>query len=198
MTFSALILAGGKSSRMGRDKAWLRVGHETLLGRQIRLAREIGAAEVFISGRAGVDYSHLGCRVLKDKIPDAGPLAGIERGLNSVSTQFLLVLAVDLPMMCADCLLRISAHTCGLGAIPVVAGQIEPLAGFYPKSARSLAGALLRDNNRAVAAFAARCVETGLAQFVELPLSDVTFFENFNSPAQLALLTDSDSSSQVR
>ena len=52
MTFSALILAGGKSSRMCQDKAWLRLRHETFLARQIRLAQEVGASEVLISGRA--------------------------------------------------------------------------------------------------------------------------------------------------
>ncbi|HEY5345385.1 MAG TPA: NTP transferase domain-containing protein, partial [Verrucomicrobiae bacterium] len=57
MNFSAVILAGGKSSRMGRDKAFLEIGGTTLLARQIGLARELGAAEIFISGRAETDYS---------------------------------------------------------------------------------------------------------------------------------------------
>jgi len=47
MNFSAVILAGGKSSRMGRDKAFLKIGGQTLLARQIQLARELGAARNF-------------------------------------------------------------------------------------------------------------------------------------------------------
>src|ERR1035438_9547728 len=56
MNFSAVILAGGKSSRMGRDKAWLEVGRQTLLARQIQLAQAAGATEIFVSGRFGVAY----------------------------------------------------------------------------------------------------------------------------------------------
>lgn len=48
MNFSAVILAGGKSSRMGRDNAWLQVDGQPLLARQIRLARELGAAEALL------------------------------------------------------------------------------------------------------------------------------------------------------
>ena len=102
MNFSAVILAGGKSSRMGCDKAFLEIGGQTLLARQIQLVHDAGAAEVFISGREGVDYSTSGCRVLTDKFPDAGPLAGIERALDTMTSPLLLVLAVDLPAMTAE------------------------------------------------------------------------------------------------
>src|SRR5438045_208943 len=101
MNFSAVILAGGKSSRMGRDKAFLEIGGQTLLARQIQLVRAIGANEIFISGREGPDYSDFGCQVLKDRFHDAGPLAGIESALTAISTPLVLVLAVDLPDMSA-------------------------------------------------------------------------------------------------
>src|SRR6266566_3753822 len=58
MNFSAVILAGGKSSRMGRDKAFIKVGGQPLLARQIQLAQTVGAKEIFISGREDVDYSN--------------------------------------------------------------------------------------------------------------------------------------------
>ncbi len=187
MTFSALILAGGKSSRMGRDKAWLPVGGETLLARQIGLARRVGASEVFISGRSDVDYSRFLCPVLKDKINNAGPLAGIERGLKSVSTGLLLVLAVDLPNISAECLLKIFERCQGTGAVPLVAGKPEPLVAFYPKAAKPLAQMLLRGKNRAVTFFAKRCVELGLVQFIEMAASETKQFTNWNSPADFTL-----------
>ena len=73
MNFSAVILAGGKSSRMGRDKAWLEFRGHTLLARQIGIARETGAAEIMVSGRAGGDYSAFGCRILLEKIAARSP-----------------------------------------------------------------------------------------------------------------------------
>src|SRR5206468_12665848 len=77
MNFSAVILAGGKSVRMGCDKSFVELAGQTLLARQVQLVRAAGAIEVFISGRTGADYSTYVCRVLVDKFQGAGPLAGL-------------------------------------------------------------------------------------------------------------------------
>ncbi|HXI72452.1 MAG TPA: molybdenum cofactor guanylyltransferase [Verrucomicrobiae bacterium] len=205
MNFSAVILAGGKSSRMGRDKAWLEIGGQTLLARQIALVRELGAAEVFISGRPDVDYSAFDCRVLQDKFPDTGPLAGIERALDAVKSPLLLVLAVDLPEMSGELLRRLSAGAAeSFGSIPKLADGIEPLAAFYPKAALPLLlklftaserrprdrPAKLKHADRVVGApsvkqFAELCVQSGLAGYVELGDTDTRYFANWNSPADL-------------
>jgi molybdopterin-guanine dinucleotide biosynthesis protein A len=190
MNFSAVILAGGKSSRMGRDKAWLEVGGQSLLARQIGVVREFGAVEVFISGRANADYSGFGCRVLRDNFPDAGPLAGIERALGAAQSPLLLVLAVDLPEMHWEFLQWLGADcTDDFGAIPRVNENIEPLAAFYPKAAQSLAEVLLCAGKKAVAGFAEQCVQSSLARFVELPASKVKYFANWNLPADLPCTT---------
>ena len=186
MSFSAVILAGGKSSRMGRDKAWLEVGGQTLLARQIGIVREAGALEIFISGRADVDYSSFGCRVLKDKFQNAGPLAGIVRALDASTSQLLLVLAVDMPNMSVSFLQSLAtkcAH--GSGAIPRVEGRIEPLAVFYPKAAHTLAVMLLDRGCYAVTNFAECCVKNNLASFVDVPESDVGYFANWNAESEL-------------
>ena len=186
MSFSTVILAGGKSSRMGCDKAFLETGGQTLLARQIQLALETGAPEILISGRAGADYSIFGSHVLLDKFPDAGPLAGIERALDAAISPLLLVLAVDLPKMNADFLQRLRTSCIeNIGVIPRMNGHIEPLAAFYPKAAQMLAEALLRNGHNAVATFAGHCARSGLAQFVDLAASDACYFVNLNTPADL-------------
>ncbi len=190
MNFSAVILAGGRSSRMGRDKAWLEIGGQTLLARQIGVMREIGAAEIFISGRTDVDYSAFGGRVLQDKFPDAGPLAGIERALGAAKFPLLLALAVDLPEMTAEFLRALAADCSGTsGAIPRANGNIEPLAAFYPKAPHSLAESQLHAGNNAAATFAEHCVQTGLARFVELDHAEAVYFTNWNSPADFTSKT---------
>jgi molybdopterin-guanine dinucleotide biosynthesis protein A len=186
MNFSAVILAGGQSSRMGRDKAFLEIGGQTLLSRQIKLAREVGAEEIFISGRTDADYSAFGCRVLHDKFADAGPLAGIERALDATTSPLMLVLAVDLPEMNAEFLRRLAAHCAkDSGAIPRVMENIEPLAAFYPRAAQLLAETLLRAGKNAAAAFAEQCGRTGLARFVDLTAGDARYFANMNTPADV-------------
>ncbi len=186
MNFSAVILAGGKSSRMGCDKAFLKLSGQTLLARQIQLVRAAGAAAVFISGRAGVDYSASGCRVLTDNFCDAGPLAGIERALDAASSPLLLVLAVDLPDMSASFFRKLAAGCPeNHGAVPRVNGNIEPLAAIYPRAALPLATSLLNEKNFAVKNFAARCEQAALVSFVDVPETDAKFFLNCNFPGEL-------------
>lgn len=136
ITFNAVILAGGNSTRMGRDKAMLEVDGQPLLARQIQRARDAGAQEIFISGRAEADYRAFGCTVLKDRIHNVGPLAGIEAALAATNAPLLLVLAVDMPRMTVDLLRRLASNcSANLGVVPRVNGAIEPLAAFYPKAA---------------------------------------------------------------
>jgi len=201
MKFSAVILAGGKSSRMGQDKAWLQLEGESLLARQIRLAHEVGANEVLISGRANWDYSNLGCRVVHDRFVDAGPLGGIESALAAVSSSLLLVLAVDMPKMQVQLLNRLASRCSeGVGAIPRVNGKIEPLAAIYPRLAAGLIEALFSASGQkelgnemsrmpvkspSATGFAEKCVKCGLARFVALAESETQFFANWNLPEQV-------------
>ncbi len=187
MNFSAVILAGGKSKRMGRDKAWLEVGGKPLIGRQIEFARELGAKEIFISGRAGTDYTALNCPVLMDHFEDAGPLAGIERALQAISTPLLLVLAVDMPRITPAPLQMLLDHcTEKCGAIPRCDNSVEPLAAIYPRSASSLVTQLLQSRSRAARHFAERCVELNLATLIDLPEKHWENFKNCNTPSDIS------------
>ena len=190
MSFSAVILAGGQSSRMGRDKAFLEIGGQTLLARQIETARAAGATEVFISGRDEVDYSAFNCRVLKDNFPAAGPLAGTEAALAAATNPLLLVLAVDLPAMTTEFLQRLRAGCAkNIGAIPRVNETLEPLAAFYPKAAHTNAEKMLAEKKFAVKDFAGGCVQAGLAVFIAFSATDSVHFKNCNLPADLPCLT---------
>lgn len=187
MNFSALILAGGQSSRMGRDKAWLGMDGETLLARQVKLVRQGGAQAIWLSGRSDTNYSALGCPVLTDKFAGAGPLAGIERGLAITTSPLLLVLAVDLPAMNAS-FLKWLTEVCAdhLGVIPRLGGQIEPLAAVYPKAAAAIAETCLRDGQNAAGNFARLCVAAGLAQFKAVPVDQASCLANWNYPGDFA------------
>jgi molybdopterin-guanine dinucleotide biosynthesis protein A len=186
MNFSAVILAGGKSSRMGRDKAFLETGGKTLLARQIEIVRVAGAIEIFISGRAEVDYSAFNCRVLNDNFPESGPLGGIETALAATNNSVLLVLAVDLPEINPEFLRALAAlggENCGV--VARVNNNLEPLAAFYPKGAQSLAATLLRAERNAVRTFAEQCIQIGLVKLVELPAHEAKYFANWNLPVDL-------------
>jgi molybdopterin-guanine dinucleotide biosynthesis protein A len=183
MSFSAIILAGGKSSRMGRDKAFLEIDGRTLLERQVETARGAGAQEIFISGRVNADYSALQLPVLRDRFSNAGPLAGIHSALYEATYPMLLVLAVDLPNLTSQLLKRIKEEDRGeLGIIPRRGEKIEPLAAFYPRQTLRMCEGLLQKQVYAVRAFAATCVACKLARFIDLPLQEEECFFNCNTP----------------
>jgi molybdopterin-guanine dinucleotide biosynthesis protein A len=186
MKFSAVILAGGQSRRMGCDKARIALHGKTLLATQVERVRMLAPTELFISGRADVDYSGLCCPVLVDAIPDGGPLAGILSALLTASTSHLLVLAVDMPLMKPELLANlVELSTQSAGIVPRTAGSVEPLAAVYPTESASLAERMLRHNLKSVRAFAENCVRRKLVRFQQINRSEWACFMNCNSRDQL-------------
>lgn len=182
--WSALILAGGESRRMGRDKAWLKLEGRTLLALAIEKARAAGCGEVMISGRSDQDYSALGCPVLHDLEPGFGPVAGIERGLHACAAPLLLVLAVDLPDISVDFLKRLRGRCDRItGAVPRRAGQFEPLAAIYPKRCHVLAFDALLRSRRSARAFAEACHRERAVRVVNVTTETAPCFANWNCPA---------------
>ncbi|MGH7967412.1 MAG: molybdenum cofactor guanylyltransferase [Limisphaerales bacterium] len=185
-SLSALILAGGESRRMGRDKAWLEANGQPLIRGAIATARELGSQEVFISGRAGKDYSSLGCPVLLDRHTGSGPLAGIERGLEACGSPLLLVLAVDLPGMNVA-FLRKLLDLCGssTGVVPMLSGHFEPLAAIYPKASHAVVMECLNQSRYAASAFARECIHHNLVTTYQVGPEEAGFFANWNSVADV-------------
>lgn len=98
MSFSALILAGGQSRRMGQDKAELRLGKLSLLQHMQQLAQQAGASQILLSrNQPGTTY-------IQDLRPGQGPLAGIAAALRYCTEPVLLVLPIDLPLLSAGSL----------------------------------------------------------------------------------------------
>jgi len=186
MNLSAVILAGGESTRMGRDKAWVELGGKPLLALAVERIRALGIAEIFISGRAGEDYSAVDGQVLLDLEPGFGPLGGIERGLHECSSPLLLVLAVDLPQMTAAFLKKLVARCAPLtGVVPKLHGQLEPLAAIYPKRCHAFAFDALSKSRRVAQDFAKACLHEQAVRTFSVPAADARCFANWNTPADV-------------
>ena len=127
---SGLVLAGGKSTRMGRDKALIKYDGLPLIEHQIRKLAEAGCKPIFISGRG---YEKFG-QTVEDLIPDCGPMGGIYSGLKKVDSDRCLVLAVDLPHVRASFLQLLIEKSSGVDvAYPVSTHGAEPLCAVYRK-----------------------------------------------------------------
>jgi molybdopterin-guanine dinucleotide biosynthesis protein A len=189
MDLSAVILAGGESRRMGRDKAWVELDGQPLLKLAVEKVRHLGVQEVFISGRSGVDYSALKCPVLFDLEPGLGPLSGIEHALRAASSPLVLVLAVDLPHMATAFLRKLVAKCDRLtGVVPKLNDRLEPLAAIYPRRCHALAFDFLVRPRRAVCDFAHRCVQERAVRTVAVAPAEAGCFANWNQPADLAVV----------
>ena len=190
MDFDAVILAGGRSSRMGRDKAWLPLDGRPLLASQLERVSSLDPGELIISGRPGVDYSAFPYRVVLDAEPDRGPLGGITTAFAATSAPQLLVLAVDLPHMTADWLRQLLGRsTSACGVVPRVEGEWQPLAALYPRACRGIVREALRGSARVIGDFVLSAFAAGLVIPWDVPHPDRSCLHNWNRPEDLLAST---------
>ncbi len=187
MELSAVILAGGESKRMGRDKTFIELAGRTLLALAVEKVRRLGVAEIFISGRPGRDYSAVAYPVLFDLEPGFGPLGGIERALHECRSPLLLVLAVDLPHITTEFLRKLMTRCDPLtGVVPQLEGRLEPLAAIYPKRCRHFASDFVARWRPVVCQFAEACLEERAVRKFEITNPDADCFSNWNSPEDIS------------
>jgi molybdopterin-guanine dinucleotide biosynthesis protein A len=186
-SFSAVLLAGGQSQRMGTDKALVEIEGEPLWARQIEKLRNTGAQEILISGRANGPYSSAGMPIVEDLTPDAGPLAGIEAALRHAGHHWLLVLAIDLPDISAEFLQKLVAQAMGkgIGLVPAREEWLQPTAAVYSKDCLPLVGECLAGENRSLRRFFRLARKRGLAEVCEVSAAEHAQFRNLNTPEDL-------------
>lgn len=135
MPVSAIILCGGRSERMGRDKAGLPFGPEPLLARVARLVGQVADDVVLVAreGQALPDGFEAGAR---DAAEGLGPLAGIAAGLAAVRHDRAVVVACDMPLVRPALLRRLIDLSQGHDAcVPVIDGFRMTTCAVYTKSA---------------------------------------------------------------
>jgi molybdopterin-guanine dinucleotide biosynthesis protein A len=183
LQFAAVVLAGGHSTRMGADKAFLVWRGRRLIDRQLDLLRPLAPTALLVSGRAGVDYATPDARVVCDSILDHGPLGGLAAVLAATTAPHVLVLAVDLPAM-TPAFLRSLLTRCrpGIGAVAHTRAGWEPLAAVYPREILPLVNARLARRELALQFLIKEAVGDGLLAAVEPAASDLGVFKNVNTP----------------
>jgi molybdopterin-guanine dinucleotide biosynthesis protein A len=147
---TAFVLAGGKSSRMGSDKAFVQLAGETLLTKALKVARAV-TEEVRIVGDAG-KFSAFG-RVVEDVYRDQGPMGGIHAALTTSSRDLNLILAVDLPFVEASFLKYLLSRARESGAmvtLPRAAQHLQPLCAIYQRAFAVVAEESLRNGRNKI------------------------------------------------
>jgi molybdenum cofactor guanylyltransferase len=186
MTFSAVLLAGGESRRMGRDKATIVFEDRPLWERQLRILRDLDPEEIFISARNSPAWLPSDAKLLLDEPPSRGPLSGLTKALSSIRTSHLVVLAVDMPFITSIQMqrLRESAEP-GCGVLPMIGDRAEPLAAIYPREAAPYFSTALSGEDFSLQRLSKNLVQEGKLQVFQVSPIDAKLYLSVNTPGDL-------------
>ena len=174
---TGVVLAGGRSSRMGSDKALLRVGGRRLIDLAVDALTPL-CGEVLVAAGPRV-VADLTVRQIHDA-GDRGPLAGIVAALGEVSTDLAVVVAVDMPAVDVTLLADLARRWNGEPAVmPSAGGRLQPLHAVYATAAL----ARLQDCLQAGIRSPARALVDLGALIVDV--DDDAFARNLNLPSDL-------------
>jgi molybdopterin-guanine dinucleotide biosynthesis protein A len=174
LRFAAALIAGGQSSRMGRDKAWLDWRGEALWQHQLGKLMELDPAKLLLS-----------CR--EEQKLHSGPLPALARCLDHAQLP-VLALAVDMPHVTVALLRELLDLSIGttFGVVFHGADGYEPLCALYPPAALPLLRGSLARGNLRMQAFVQDAVDAGLLRVIPLSKGREAHFISLNTPADLA------------
>lgn len=190
-TFSAALIAGGRSRRMGTDKAFLAWEGRPLWEYQMAKLQGLTPHELFLSCRTEQNFPAVPDIIpVEDEWPDAGPLGGVGSCLRICSAPLLVVLGIDLPLLPAALLRHLlteSTPNCGAVIMNSEGEYYEPLAAVYPRAMLAVAEEQIAGGRLSMQAFIRSGVERGL---LHTPSQTVErdWFKNMNTPDDLRSL----------
>lgn len=197
-TFSALVLAGGRSIRMGRDKALLELNGQPMWARQREVLASVSPREIFVSARPEQSWAYATKgfdAVLNDALPDCGPLIGITAGLERAGAGHLAVLAIDLPRLPADWFRHLLAScSAGIGVVGRRGGYFEPLAAIYPAELKWLAWEAIAAGRYSLQKLIAAAIDAGSMRAVEIRPEEEEWFTNWNHLADTGAFAEGEGS----
>jgi len=130
---TGVLLAGGKSRRMGEDKRYLVVGEETLLERGLGVLRSVFQEVLVViaqdSPPVGVD-----ARVVRDLVPECGSLGGLYTGLMRATTSSIFVVACDMPFLDRTVIAQFTSRRATADIVMAkLAARLHPMHALYGK-----------------------------------------------------------------
>jgi len=150
---SAIILAGGQSRRMGRDKALIAFEDRPIIAHVIDTLRELSDDVLVVSNRSAA-YESFGIRIVPDADPPSGPLGGISAGLAAAQHDLAIVVACDMPFLNTQLLRSLVDRAVNVDAVvPLTGDQFEPLHAVYRRTCLAAIERHLAGGDRRVISF---------------------------------------------
>ena len=186
MNLTAVLLAGGESRRMGKDKATVLFRGKPLWQIQLQLLRKLEPAEIFVSARTDPCWRPADVQFVADDPPSRGPLSGLAASLARMRSAYLLALAIDMPFMSENYLRYLCDHIePGTGVVPTIDNRAEPLAAIYPREADADFRSALVGPDFSLQSVVRHLVEAGKLREVRVKEQEKTLFLNVNEKADL-------------
>lgn len=184
---NGFVLAGGQSTRMGADKAFVGLNGHTLLERALQTVSGVASAVWILGSRE--KFGDFG-DVIEDEFPDHGPLGGIHAALRASREDLNLILAVDMPFVEAR-LLQYLVKRAGVGeavvTVPRIAGRWQPLCAVYRRGFADVAEPALRAGKNKIDPLFG---QVSLQVIEEVEITEHGFasemFRNVNTPEELS------------
>ncbi|MBU3109967.1 molybdenum cofactor guanylyltransferase [Clostridium lacusfryxellense] len=129
---TAVILAGGKSSRMGFDKQFLEINKKRLIDEQVLKLREHFEEIIVVSNKID-SYYDVNYKLVCDEIKDIGPLGGLHIGLKNASSKYTYITACDMPIINNDYIkfMKEKINDNVEACVTKTGNRVEPFNGFY-------------------------------------------------------------------
>jgi molybdopterin-guanine dinucleotide biosynthesis protein A len=189
MNISAVLLAGGESRRMGKNKGTVVFRGKPLWQLQLELLWKLHPTEILVSAKTDPPWRPGGVRYIADAAPSRGPLSGIAASLAHIRSAHLLALAIDMPFMTEKFLQRLSEHIRpGVGIVPKIENRFEPLAAIYSREAEIELRDALAGEDFSLQPLVGRLVAAGKLREISVTERDRRLFRNMNEPCDLAAL----------
>ena len=189
MNISAVLLAGGESRRMGRDKATLLFRGKPLWQIQLELLRKLAPTEIFVSARTDPVWRPADVQFVADDPPSRGPISGLTTSLAQMRTKHLLGLAIDMPFMTEKYLKSLCDRIKpGRGVLPEIDNRAEPLAAIYPREALANVQSALSGKDFSLQTVTSRLVAAGKLRVIPVTSQERELFLNVNKLSDLAAL----------
>ena len=184
-----IVAAGGRSTRMGRDKRFLPLDGESLLARTLRKGRAAGFRSIVLAAEGErSDLTALaeefGASLVTDEQPAQGPAAAIDAGLAAAKTEWALVLSADMPFYDFELVRTLLPYANGDTQVilPTLSGYWQPLAALYRRDAGAAFGTAIARGDRKLGVILRELA------VCEVPLTvDAGLFFNVNTPAAYRL-----------
>ena len=178
---TGIILAGGKSSRMGTDKGFLMLNNKPFVQYSIDALTPLVSKIIIVSDNP--DYDILGFKRVNDLTKNAGPVAGICSGLEASSTDYNLILSCDIPLITSHVLEKLITNIDTNSEIIQVEsqGKSMPLIALYKKQVTPIFNTFLKNNERRLRVVIKHCKSKNIALEKEYAYSTM----NVNTQTEL-------------